>query len=372
VTDASLSPSAAAVWRPPFEPGDPAPWFAAPTPASPRFHFNTVTARFVLLGFLPEPGPARDAALAQFVAHRGLFDDDKLTAFIVLRDEASMAKARNQPPGLRWFFDPEGEVNRTYGALDPDGTAHPYWILLDPMLRTYAAAPAGQADGLFASLAGLPPVEQHAGVELTAPVVVVPRVFEPELCRRLIDIYEARGGSVSGVMRDIGGKTVGVLDDFKRRRDVFLEDDPGIRAEITARLNRRLLPEIKRVFQFEATRLERYLVACYDAEEGGYFRPHRDNEALATRHRKFAVSINLNAEQFEGGDLRFPEFGRKTYRPPTGGAVVFACGLQHEATPVTKGRRYAFLPFLYDEAGQVVREANAGLLDPTPAKPQTP
>ena len=26
-------------------------------------------------------------------------------------------------------------------------------------------------------------------------------------------------------------------------------------------------------------------------------------------HRRFAVAINLNAEGFEGGDLRFPEFG---------------------------------------------------------------
>ena len=39
----------------------------------------------------------------------------------------------------------------------------------------------------------------------------------------------------------------------------------------------------------------------------------------------------------------------RTYRPPTGGAVVFCCSLQHEATPVTRGRRYAFLPFLYGE-----------------------
>ena len=114
------------------------------------------------------------------------------------------------------------------------------------------------------------------------------------------------------------------------------------------------------MFQFKVTRLERYLVACYDAADGGYFRPHRDNETLGTAHRRFAVSINLNAEQFEGGDLRFPEFGTRTYRPPTGGAVVFCCSLQHEATPVTRGRRYAFLPFLYDEAGQAIRNANLG------------
>lgn len=37
--------------------------------------------------------------------------------------------------------------------------------------------------------------------------------------------------------------------------------------------------------------------------------------------------------------------------------MAFACGLMHEATPVTAGRRYAFLPFLYDEAGEAVLQA---------------
>jgi predicted 2-oxoglutarate/Fe(II)-dependent dioxygenase YbiX len=349
------------VWTPPYAPGDPTPWFEAPTPGNPHYHFSTIAGRYVLLGFLSPPGPERDAALRVFQAHRGLFDDVKLTTFIVLRDEASIAKARDQPPGLRWFLDPDGRLSRLYGALGEDGAAHPYWILLDPMLRTLLAVPMADSARMFAKLEQLPPVDQHAGAELTAPVVIVPRIFEPELCKRLIAVYDAQGGAPSGVMRDIEGKTVGVMDDFKRRRDVYLED-LALRQEIQARLNRRLLPEIKRVYQFEATRLERFLVACYDADEGGYFRAHRDNETLGTQHRRFAVSINLNAEDFAGGDLRFPEFGPKTYRPPTGGAVVFACGLQHEATPVTKGRRYAFLPFLYDEAGHVVRAANLSAL----------
>jgi len=125
---------------------------------------------------------------------------------------------------------------------------------------------------------------------------------------------------------------------------------------------------IARAYQFQATRIERYIVACYDAAEGGFFHPHRDNETLGTAHRRFACSINLNAEEFEGGDLRFPEFGPRTYRPPTGGAVVFGCNLLHEATPVTRGRRYAFLPFFYDEEGQRTREANLTFVQPDPAQ----
>jgi len=82
------------------------------------------------------------------------------------------------------------------------------------------------------------------------------------------------------------------------------------------------------------------------------FFAHRDNTTKGAAHRRFAVTINLNAEQYEGDDLRFPEFGFRTYRAPTGRA---SCSLLHEALPVTGGKRYAFLPFLYDEAAAKVR-----------------
>jgi predicted 2-oxoglutarate/Fe(II)-dependent dioxygenase YbiX len=120
---------------------------------------------------------------------------------------------------------------------------------------------------------------------------------------------------------------------------------------------------VKRVFQFSATRIERLLVGCYEAETGGHFRAHRDDTARGTAHRRFAVTINLNAGEYEGGDLMFPEFGPRTYRAETGGAIVFSCSLLHQALPVTKGRRFAFLPFLYDDAGAKLREANAKYLE---------
>jgi predicted 2-oxoglutarate/Fe(II)-dependent dioxygenase YbiX len=348
-------------WAPQLAPGDPAPWFSAPAPGSLDYHFSTTVGRYVLLGLLPSPGPAREAAFAALSAAAGRFSDDRLAAFMVIGDEASIAQAQNRQDGLRWFFDAAGAVRRLYGALDDAGQEHPHWLLLDPAHRVLGVFPIGETIALFEEIERLPPLDRYAGMELNAPVLIVPRVFEPELCQRLIACYEAQGGAPSGVMRDVDGHTIGVLDNFKRRRDVTVAD-PALQRELMERISRRLAPEIAKVFQFKATRIERYLVACYDGAEGGYFRPHRDNETLGTAHRRFAISINLNAEAFEGGDLRFPEFGRRTYRPPTGGAVVFACGLQHEATPVIRGRRYAFLPFLYDEAARRLRDANKSAL----------
>jgi predicted 2-oxoglutarate/Fe(II)-dependent dioxygenase YbiX len=348
---------------PPLDLGDLAPAFGLPIASSSMFRFEAAAGRYVLLAFLPPPGPARSAALAAFQPHAQRFDDRFAAAFFVVHDAESIATVQDVPPRRRWFLDAEGEVSRLYGALDEAGRERPFWLLLDPTLRVLARAPIERPEPVFRALEALPPVEEHAGAPLTAPVLIVPRVFEPDMCRRLMAYYDAQGGQVSGVMRDIGGRTVGVVDDFKRRRDVNVPaEDTAFRSELRARLVRRLLPQIKAAYQFEATRVERYLVACYDAAEGGYFRPHRDNTTLGTAHRRFAVSINLNAEDFEGGDLRFPEFGQKTYRPPTGGAVVFCCSLLHEATAVRRGRRYAFLPFLYDDAGDRIRVANLKFL----------
>ena len=164
-------------------------------------------------------------------------------------------------------------------------------------------------------------------------------------------------------MRDVGGKTVGIVDhSHKRRSDCNIEDE-ALKVAARERIERRLVPEVRKCFQFRVTRMERYMVCCYDAAIGGHFNAHRDDTTFGTAHRRFAVTINLDAEAYEGGDLNFPEFGSRRYRAPTGGAVVFSCSLLHKVYPVTKGRRYAFLPFLYDEAAARVREENNSKLD---------
>jgi predicted 2-oxoglutarate/Fe(II)-dependent dioxygenase YbiX len=128
-------------------------------------------------------------------------------------------------------------------------------------------------------------------------------------------------------------------------------------AQVQTRIFRRVVPEIRHVFQFEATRLERMIIACYDAAEAGRFGAHRDNTIAETAHRRFAVSINLN-EDFVGGDLVFPEYGTRPFKPALGGALVFSCSLLHAVLPMTSGRRYACLPFVYDDAAAELRRRN--------------
>ncbi|MEJ0077314.1 MAG: 2OG-Fe(II) oxygenase [Alphaproteobacteria bacterium] len=211
---------------------------------------------------------------------------------------------------------------------------------------------------MFALLDRLPPPALYAGFEVQAPVLILPSVFERGLCGKLIELYEQHGGEESGFMREVGGKTVLRTDpSHKRRKDYMITDQQLIR-QLQLRIRRRVVPEIRKVHQFNATRMERYIVSCYAAEDGGHFHPHRDNTTRGTAHRRFAVSINLN-DDFEGGQISFPEYGPRSFKMPTGGAVVFSCSLMHGVSTVTRGRRYAFLPFLYDEEAAKIREANS-------------
>ena len=273
-------------------------------------------------------------------ANQPLFDDVRAAAFVIVAGP-EVTGVRDLR-GLRWVLDVDGAVTARFKADAP------HWLLLDPTLRVMESAPA-ESDAVLRRLENLPPPADHAGVPLHAPVLFAPRILEPELCQALIDLHQASGGEFTGVMRDEGARTVAVMDDLKKRRDVLVTN-PELVAAITERLERRLSPMIVLALGFKLTRIERFLVSCYDEGDGGVFRPHRDNTTQGTAYRMFACSLNLN-DDCDGGDLRFAEFGGATYRPPLGGAVVFSCSLMHEVLPVRRGRRYALLPFFYDETG---------------------
>jgi predicted 2-oxoglutarate/Fe(II)-dependent dioxygenase YbiX len=118
---------------------------------------------------------------------------------------------------------------------------------------------------------------------------------------------------------------------------------------VTDRLRARLFPEIEKAFQYKITRFERYRIGSYKGERRGEAHGHRDDADEIVSHRRFAASINLNSEQFEGGELRFPEYGGHLYRPETGAAIVFSSSILHDALPVTKGQRFVLLSFLFGD-----------------------
>jgi predicted 2-oxoglutarate/Fe(II)-dependent dioxygenase YbiX len=345
--------------------GDPVPWFSAPLVTGGAFDLHVSAGRWVVLSFLGSPSnPRALAELAELARESSSFSEDHIIIGCVFTappdDIANLAAIASS----RLFFlaDYDGAISRRYGALEMPRT-----IVLDPMLRSIAEIawdiPQGHAETVRGVLRSLPYVDESAGVPMIAPALMVPRVFSFELCDFLVQFYEQQGGVESGFQFDVSGKTATVSDyRLKRRSDVPVVA-PEVRDLVRGQIVHRVIPEIERYFQFKATRMDRYIIACYDSEVGGHFSRHRDNVNAGAQHRRFALSINLN-NGFEGGDLVFPEFGRKTYRPPEGGALLFSCGALHQVTPVTSGRRYAFLAFLYGEEDARRREANNANLHP--------
>jgi predicted 2-oxoglutarate/Fe(II)-dependent dioxygenase YbiX len=337
--------------------GDPVPRFVARTITGVPFDLTVGAGRWIVLCFLGSPSDRRAIEeLGQLLQERPLFDEDRLVVHGVFTappaDPSVLASLSG--PALSFFADYDGAITRAFG-----GGART--VVLDPMLRAVANIPFDYPDGhaqtLRRLMKGLPPVGESDGVAMTAPVLIVPRVFDFALCEHMIALYDRLGGTDSGFLLDVAGKTATVVDHRLKQRGDLAIALPELREAIRSQIVRRLVPAIACFFQFQATRMDRYIVACYDSEVGGHFHRHRDNVNAGAQHRRFAVSINLNKD-YDGCDLLFPEFGRTAYRAPAAGAVVFSCGALHQVTPITRGRRYAFLAFLYGEADAARREAN--------------
>ncbi|HWL80091.1 MAG TPA: 2OG-Fe(II) oxygenase [Roseomonas sp.] len=190
-------------------------------------------------------------------------------------------------------------------------------------------------------------------------VLVIPGAFTPTLCLGLRSLHGIGEVRESGFMQPgADGKTWEVLDrSVKSRSDLLLDPTEFVGKVVLAQLQARVLPAARVAFGRELTRLERLLVGSYDSAAGGHFKAHRDDEYPGTRHRQVALSVILN-DDFEGGELELPELGM-SLKPPAGTAVLFECSQLHLVRPVTSGRRFAFVSFLYDAEGEAILAAEA-------------
>ena len=231
----------------------------------------------------------------------------------------------------------------------------PALIVVDTAWRIVHLAPFTPELDLCALHAALAPrltPEPRMTIGAPAPVLVLPNVIPPETCLALIEHFEG-GAHRAGVMASAAsGVAIAKYDEGKkRRRDLEMTPGEPLHGALMKVLAERCAPEIKRAFQFDVAFADRILIARYD-DTGGFFKRHRDNLSPQTAFRDFAVSMNLNTPDYEGGELIFPEFGEHRYSPPAGSAAIFSASLLHEALPVTRGQRYVALSFLSGAAAQ--------------------
>ncbi|MBM3599909.1 MAG: 2OG-Fe(II) oxygenase [Alphaproteobacteria bacterium] len=200
-------------------------------------------------------------------------------------------------------------------------------------------------------LRNLPPLRPSIEHGELAPVLIVPGVLDPAWCKRLIDVWHTshEEGHIATTLTESGR----ALNYGAKKRLDHKVTDLDLAREIAQQIGPRLASETTKAFHFDEFKLDSFVICCYDSQRGDFFKPHRDNLIPALANRRFAVTINLNTHEFEGGGLRFAEYGAHTYRPPAGGAIVFSCSLLHEVLPPTKGRRFVLLTFLLDPKQKV-------------------
>jgi hypothetical protein len=220
-------------------------------------------------------------------------------------------------------------------------------IVLDPNQRIAATfdsralpAAAEAMEGLAGSL------RSDGGRELLlktpmAPVLVLPRVFEPDFCTQLVRLWGKGDHKDSGVSSRYGNIN---MDHLKRTEDYTIVEPMMVKA-ISDRLAYRIGPELTKVFAFDRQfTFDAHDLLSNSADAQHFFGAHRDNGAPTTADRAFAVSLNLN-DDFDGGELVFPEYAGVRVSPPAGGAAVFSCSLLHQVLPVTRGRRFVLTTF---------------------------
>jgi predicted 2-oxoglutarate/Fe(II)-dependent dioxygenase YbiX len=321
--------------------GERAPDMVLPsTGGTPTRYYAHAGGRPALLVFADEACVVRLHALAEGLTVIG---DARLTVHVV----GPPALAGHDLP-FPLLQDSDGRAAvayRTGGA--------PTAFLLDPNLRVRATLPFADGARIAAEVAGLVAElvwDDRRPREITtqAPLLVVPDVLPPQQCAELIAVWEREGHSETGVESSTGGRRGEQRSaQLKRRRDHIVGDPQRSRA-LATRIGRCVMPELSKAFAYHASRFEGFKIACYQASDRGFFGAHRDNLSPATAHRRFALTLNLN-DGYQGGQLRFPEYGPELYRPAPGAALLFSCSHLHEVLDVTAGRRFVLLSFLFGD-----------------------
>jgi predicted 2-oxoglutarate/Fe(II)-dependent dioxygenase YbiX len=174
-----------------------------------------------------------------------------------------------------------------------------------------------------------------------APVLLIPGVLARAECARAIERFEA-GPQWAGT---VGG---GARMRYDARNKI--RTDGELPAALVIELDRifaqTMFPEVRKIFGFDVTHREPWKIGRYDAAKGGFFYRHRDNADEELAYRRCAVSVNLN-DDYDGGEIQFPEYGGALYRPEAGSALVFPCALMHQVAKMKAGARYALISFLF-------------------------
>ncbi len=337
--------------RPRIEPGDPVFGLALENSDGKLIHFGKDQLHSGIPVFLwvadapDEPDVGRLAALRRDIEGTGA------AIYIVTRKRQPASPDETASDGIERLVDKDGILPDAFG-LRGGGI-----LVFDENFRLKERIAGTDFEAGLKTCRDIFGRTSAITLRNTAPVLIVPELFDDAMCRRIISYWQEGEKIKDGVATLSNAESNIERQDFKRRADVPIKD-MTFQNEIIQLMERRVLPEMKKAFGFVPAHCEMFRIGCYDSADGGYFRRHRDNTTTRTQFRRYAMTVNLNTGEYEGGQLTFPEYGNAAYAPDKGGAVIFSCSLLHEAAEVTSGRRFGVFTFMYDQEGYRMQQEN--------------
>ncbi len=269
---------------PSLECGDPAPDFMLPNREGKlaKFYDRFAGNAVVLCFCLSCSGKLAETELRAFAERRDRIDAVGGRVVVVTQDgyEANAAFALNKELDLDILSDPVGAITRSYGAepaatgsaaakekpRDADGLST-FVINANQCVATTFHGGGGHAERALDCLRELQQRRSEPRVILQqAPVLLLPDVFDPALCQRLIADWERdhfEGVITRGTgLRDDADRLVVALS-VKKRRDHRLSDDTNVR--VSEVVGRRVTPMLHKTFQFSVGFMQHFRVGAYSA-----------------------------------------------------------------------------------------------------------
>jgi len=323
-----------------------------------EFYTTMINGGAIVLVVLANQGKANTSMLLALEEKISEFSGPGTHLLVISKDSIEANAALSQKCDLHFplLSDP-GKVIVDWFLVAAQ--AHDVAVLvLDPNQRliSFQTEADGEAPALISHALGevkrIAPQGEPKMLSSVAPVLVIPNVFSPAYCRELMDLWQTGGNEQAPISSSASTEQGREVDYgvFVRKDHTIVDQQRQI--ELTNILGSRIGPELQKIHYYDNLMFEPYVIGCYDAADAGFFRAHRDNFNENLQHRRYAFSINLNTDEYEGGNLRFPEYGHDLYRGPSGCAVLFSCSVMHEVLPVTKGRRFIFQGFIGEKPQQ--------------------
>ena len=222
--------------------------------------------------------------------------------------------------------------------------------MLDPNVRVAAARVHRDPDATVSRVASTVAEITFAGEGSTirrhAPVLLIPHALDRALCTRLIELWASSDTAETGVEATAAGERGEATDRSRKRRRDHTVTDPELLRTLSSHIGRGVMPELRKAFAYEAKRFEGFKIGCYRAEDQGFYptpRQHQPDHG--------APQVRIEPEPQRRLRRRRPAVPRvraRRYRPAAGEALVFSAHL-HEVVPVSRGRRFVLLSFLFGD-----------------------